>query len=182
MVTSSSSGAAMSLQAIQETIRKPSAAIDSERWPAVAKVPSGPVAAASAVIAGRLLRRAAARLPLRLVYPDGDGDRRRRPDVTDPGDPPAGRAGTPDRAARPDRLRRVLHGRRMVVERPHRGVDGAGRIGGRPGAQHAAMAAADRRRPFDRVGEAPAEIRRGATSPSTMTCRTTCSPSSSTRP
>jgi cyclopropane-fatty-acyl-phospholipid synthase len=54
-----------------ETIRKPSAAIDSERWPAVAKVPSGPLAATSAVVAGRLLRRAAARLPLRLVYPDG---------------------------------------------------------------------------------------------------------------
>jgi cyclopropane-fatty-acyl-phospholipid synthase len=34
-------------------------------------VPSGPVAAGSAAIAGRLLRRAAARLPLRLVYPDG---------------------------------------------------------------------------------------------------------------
>jgi cyclopropane-fatty-acyl-phospholipid synthase len=60
----------MSAQSIQETIRKPAAAIDSERWPAVAKVPSGPVAAASAVIADRLLRRAAARLPLRLVYPD----------------------------------------------------------------------------------------------------------------
>jgi len=48
-----------------------SAAIDSERWPAVAKVPSGPGAAASGAVAGRLLRRAAARLPLRLVYPDG---------------------------------------------------------------------------------------------------------------
>jgi cyclopropane-fatty-acyl-phospholipid synthase len=48
-----------------------SAAIDSERWPAVAGVPSGPVATASAVIADRLLRRAVARLPLRLVYPDG---------------------------------------------------------------------------------------------------------------
>ncbi|MGH3536230.1 MAG: class I SAM-dependent methyltransferase, partial [Pseudonocardiaceae bacterium] len=47
------------------------AAIDPERWPAVTTVPSGPVAAASAVIADRLLRRAAARLPLRLVYPDG---------------------------------------------------------------------------------------------------------------
>jgi cyclopropane-fatty-acyl-phospholipid synthase len=54
-----------------QTIRKPLAAIDSQRWPAVAKVPSGPVAAASAVLADRLLRRAAARLPLRLVYPDG---------------------------------------------------------------------------------------------------------------
>lgn len=49
----------------------PSAVIDSRRWPAVARVPSGPVAAASAVIADRLLRRAAARLPLRLRYPDG---------------------------------------------------------------------------------------------------------------
>jgi cyclopropane-fatty-acyl-phospholipid synthase len=52
-------------------IETPSAAIDSGLWPAVAKVPSGPVAVASAAIAGRLLRRAAARLPLRLVYPDG---------------------------------------------------------------------------------------------------------------
>jgi cyclopropane-fatty-acyl-phospholipid synthase len=55
-----------------ETAQKPSAAIDSRRWPAVAKVPSSPIAAASAVIANRLLRRAAARLPLRLVYPDGN--------------------------------------------------------------------------------------------------------------
>ncbi|OMC53812.1 cyclopropane-fatty-acyl-phospholipid synthase [Mycobacterium sp. IS-836] len=54
----------MSLKAIQ----KPSAAIDSKRWPAVATVPSSPFAGA---IADRLLRRAVARLPLRLVYPDG---------------------------------------------------------------------------------------------------------------
>jgi cyclopropane-fatty-acyl-phospholipid synthase len=53
------------------TIRKPSAAIDSGRWPAIAKVPSGPISAASAVGADRLLRRAAARLPLRVAYPDG---------------------------------------------------------------------------------------------------------------
>jgi cyclopropane-fatty-acyl-phospholipid synthase len=51
-------------------IEKPATAIDSGRWPAVATVPSGPLAATSGVIAGRLLRRAAARLPLRLVYPD----------------------------------------------------------------------------------------------------------------
>ena len=55
----------MSLQ----TIRTPSAAIDPVRWPAIAEVPSGPSIAA--VIAERLLRRAAARLPLRLAYPDG---------------------------------------------------------------------------------------------------------------
>jgi cyclopropane-fatty-acyl-phospholipid synthase len=53
------------------TLRRSSATIDSARWPAVAKVPSGPVARAAAAIADRLLRRAAARLPLRLVYPDG---------------------------------------------------------------------------------------------------------------
>jgi cyclopropane-fatty-acyl-phospholipid synthase len=51
--------------------QSPSAAIDPERWPAVATVPSGPVATASAAIADWLLRRAAVRLPLRLVYPDG---------------------------------------------------------------------------------------------------------------
>jgi cyclopropane-fatty-acyl-phospholipid synthase len=54
-----------------ETIQTLPPAIDSERWPAVARVPSGIAAAASAVVAGRLLQRAAARLPLRLVYPDG---------------------------------------------------------------------------------------------------------------
>jgi len=54
-----------------EAIRIPSSAVDPELWPDVVKVPSGPVAALSAVIAERLLRRVAARLPLRLVYPDG---------------------------------------------------------------------------------------------------------------
>jgi cyclopropane-fatty-acyl-phospholipid synthase len=53
------------------TIGKPSAAIDSRRWPAIARVPSGPVSAAAAAAADRLLRRATARLPLRLAYPDG---------------------------------------------------------------------------------------------------------------
>ena len=61
----------MSVQTIRKPSRNPLGHIDSQRWPAVAKVPSGPVAAASAVVADRLLRRAAARLPLRLVYPDG---------------------------------------------------------------------------------------------------------------
>jgi cyclopropane-fatty-acyl-phospholipid synthase len=61
----------MSSQTVRETNLKPSAAIDSKRWPAIAKVPSGPFSATSAIVAERLLRRAAARLPLRLVYPDG---------------------------------------------------------------------------------------------------------------
>lgn len=46
-------------------------ATDSDRWPDVARIPGGPVGAVSARIADALLRRAAARLPVRLVYPDG---------------------------------------------------------------------------------------------------------------
>lgn len=63
----------MSLDSLEglEGLERCSTTIDSVRWPAVAKVPSGPVAAASAAIADRLLRRAAGRLPLRLIYPDG---------------------------------------------------------------------------------------------------------------
>jgi cyclopropane-fatty-acyl-phospholipid synthase len=61
----------MSVATIQETIRTPSPAIDPDRWPAASQVPSGIVSTASAAVAGRLLRRAAARLPLRMVYPDG---------------------------------------------------------------------------------------------------------------
>jgi cyclopropane-fatty-acyl-phospholipid synthase len=45
--------------------------IDSSRWPGVAKVPAGPVAALSAKVATSLLHRAAERLPLRLAHPDG---------------------------------------------------------------------------------------------------------------
>ncbi len=45
--------------------------IDSVRWPNVARVPGGPLGVVSGSIADRLLRRAAARLPLRLRYPDG---------------------------------------------------------------------------------------------------------------
>lgn len=62
----------MTVRAVtSQQIRKPSAAIDSKRWPAVAEVPSGPIAAVSALVAARLLRRAAHRLPIRMVYPDG---------------------------------------------------------------------------------------------------------------
>ncbi|MGH3726483.1 MAG: class I SAM-dependent methyltransferase [Mycobacterium sp.] len=41
------------------------------RWPDITRVSSGPLTAARAVVADGLLRRAAARLPVRLVYPDG---------------------------------------------------------------------------------------------------------------
>jgi cyclopropane-fatty-acyl-phospholipid synthase len=44
------------------------ATIDSDRWPDVARVPNGLL---SAAIADRLFRRAASRLPVRVVYPDG---------------------------------------------------------------------------------------------------------------
>jgi cyclopropane-fatty-acyl-phospholipid synthase len=42
--------------------------VDSDRWPDVARVPQGWL---SPTIADRLFRRAAARLPVRVVYPDG---------------------------------------------------------------------------------------------------------------
>ena len=45
--------------------------ISSERWPDVARVPSGPLSIVAAPIADRLFRSAAARLPLRMIYPDG---------------------------------------------------------------------------------------------------------------
>lgn len=48
-----------------------SGVIDPTRWPGVAKVPAGPVAALSAKVASSLLHRAAGRLPLRLAFPDG---------------------------------------------------------------------------------------------------------------
>ncbi len=44
------------------------AVVDSDRWPDVARVPRGGL---SPAIADRLFRRAAARLPVRVVYPDG---------------------------------------------------------------------------------------------------------------
>lgn len=43
----------------------------SRRRPDTGRVSSGPLAAARAAVAGTLLRRAASRLPVRLVYPDG---------------------------------------------------------------------------------------------------------------
>ncbi len=48
-----------------------SATIDSGRWPDVAQVPAGPFSALTGAVADRLFRRAAARLPIRVVYPDG---------------------------------------------------------------------------------------------------------------
>ncbi|BBZ30265.1 cyclopropane-fatty-acyl-phospholipid synthase [Mycolicibacterium madagascariense] len=47
------------------------AAVDSTLWPSVARVPRGPLSIATARVAESFLRRAAARLPLRLRYPDG---------------------------------------------------------------------------------------------------------------
>ena len=46
-------------------------AIDPDSWPDVTRVPEGPLSVVTAPIADRLLRRAASRLPVRLVYPDG---------------------------------------------------------------------------------------------------------------
>ncbi|MFD6196424.1 class I SAM-dependent methyltransferase [Mycobacteriaceae bacterium NPDC060252] len=45
--------------------------IRSHRGPGITPVPAGPLTAARAVVADKLLRRVAARLPVRVVYPDG---------------------------------------------------------------------------------------------------------------
>jgi cyclopropane-fatty-acyl-phospholipid synthase len=47
------------------------ATIDPDRWPALVRVPDGPLGTVSGRIADRLLRRAVARMPVRLAYPDG---------------------------------------------------------------------------------------------------------------
>jgi cyclopropane-fatty-acyl-phospholipid synthase len=56
---------------ILDVLESSGLSVGETRRPVVARPPSGLLAAASAVIATRLLHRAAARLPLRLRYPDG---------------------------------------------------------------------------------------------------------------
>ena len=48
-----------------------SSTTDSDLWPTVTRVPRGPISAAAGELAHAFLRRAAARLPIRLQYPDG---------------------------------------------------------------------------------------------------------------
>ncbi|MCU1700497.1 MAG: Cyclopropane-fatty-acyl-phospholipid synthase [Mycobacterium sp.] len=48
-----------------------SSTTDSDRWPTVTRVPRGTISAAAGELAHAFLRRAAARLPIRLQYPDG---------------------------------------------------------------------------------------------------------------
>ena len=123
----------------------------AERWPDVAQVPAGALSVLTAAIAERLFRRAAARLPLRLRLPRRNGRRRRRPDAADDGDPPTRGAGPTRRPLRPDRLRRVLHGRRVELRRPRRRAHRVRQLGGRPDSPCAAMVSAARRRAANRV-------------------------------
>ena len=53
------------------TSRNATAAADFDRWPTLARVPRGPFSAAAGELAHGFLRRAVARLPIRLQYPDG---------------------------------------------------------------------------------------------------------------
>ena len=66
--------------------------VDSALWPSVARVPRGPVSIATARVAESFLRRAAARLPLRLRYPDGTVVGAADPTLPTMDDPPARRA------------------------------------------------------------------------------------------
>ena len=156
--------------------------VDSVRWPDVARVPGGPLSAVSGSIADRLLRRAAARLPLRLVYPDGS--------VVGAADPtlPTMVIHRPEALARRiGRYGLIGFGESYMAGEwssddlagcPHR----VRQVGGRPGAalRCNAFGRIAVVRPAALAAQQPAR-RPGATSPSTTTCPTTCSPSSSTR-
>ena len=61
----------MNTESVREISQKSTSTIDSARWPDVANVPAGPYTTVAGAVAHKLLRRAVARLPLRLVYPDG---------------------------------------------------------------------------------------------------------------
>ncbi len=77
--------------------------------------------------------------------PRRHGHRRGRRDGAGAGDQPTGPARSPDRAPRIDRLRGVLHGRRVGIDRPCRGADRLGGRPERPDTQEAALAQTDRR-------------------------------------
>lgn len=59
----------------------PQVRIDPNRWPQLVQVPSGPLASASAAVVHALLRRTAARLPVRLIYPGGESYGARDPEA-----------------------------------------------------------------------------------------------------
>ena len=95
----------------------PDSRIDPGLWPDVAVAPHSPIRAA---VARRLFRHAAARLPLRVEEagraPYGGGGHR----IADDAPGPSPGVLPPRRRDRHDRLRRVLHGRRLVRRRPGR--------------------------------------------------------------
>ncbi len=140
-VAARDAGGAPQTGALAET---PYPTIDPERWPAIAKVPTGPASAASAVVANQLLRRIAGRLPLRLAYPDGT--------VIGAGD-----AASPTlKIHQPDRLARRI-GRHGLIgfgesymagewesDTLDRGADHAGDRDGQPGSPRTAVAATRR--------------------------------------
>lgn len=51
---------------------RPAVVVDPNRWPQLGHVPSGPLSAEAALVVHALLRRAAGRLPVQLVYPWGE--------------------------------------------------------------------------------------------------------------
>jgi cyclopropane fatty-acyl-phospholipid synthase-like methyltransferase len=53
-------------------VTDPSLALNAERWPSIARVPSGPKVRVAAPVAAALFRNAASRLPIRVEMPGGE--------------------------------------------------------------------------------------------------------------
>ena len=79
-------------------------------WPGLATPPSSP---ARARVAETLFTRAVRSLPVRVVFPGRATARRRRADLAGHADRPPGRVLPPARRQLEDRVRRVVHGRRL---------------------------------------------------------------------
>ena len=155
--------------------------ISVDRWPDVARIPSGPLSLVAAPIAGSPVPQCRGAPAAAHGLSRRHGRRRRRPDTADDGDSSPRRAGATDRPLRPDRFRRVLHGRRVELRRPGRCAHRVRAVDGRP---HSAVACSGSgRSPLsaNRVRSSTTANRLVRTSPSTTICPMSCSGSSSTR-
>ena len=169
--------------AVPYTVPQPPAAIDAAIWPGVAAVPSG----LKAVLAGRAAdassgppspAAAGGALPDGTVLGKAPG--RARHGGARSCDAPARRLRRPAGRRRPDRLRRVLHGRRLGRRRPRRLPRGLRRPDGDAGPRAAAEAARPLPAPARRAPSATPSRTPAPTSPTTTTCPTSCSRPSST--
>ena len=109
--------------------------LDTSRWPDLTRAPSALKRTVHARVARRLFEQAARRLDVRVELPDGTAIGR----AAHVPNAPVMVLHRPERflerlgARRPHRLRRVLHGRRLGLDRPRRAADRLRRADGEPG-------------------------------------------------